>query len=382
MPRQTRAAKKIDDKRTRATRAATATTTTRPPAKKIRRTDKRLAPKPKEKRLNSKPEEKRLASKPTLTVVGAGRLGTALAVALERIGYHITALVARERSHARRASRLLSSRPPALDSSELEKIPDSDILIIATPDDRVTETAARLAAALRPDAGARVRRATATRHARKRVALHVSGALSSDSLAPLRARGFAVGSLHPLVSVSDAASGADGLRGAFYCVEGDAAAVRVARRVVRDLGGQSFSVNSTDKVLYHAAAVMAAGHLTALFDVATSMLARCGVKTEVARRALLTLSGSALHNLARAPSNARALTGPFARRDLDTIRKHLDALDVLEDDEAFNLYVMLGRRAIRMSARGAAKEDRKILDELQRALEKREAGVVVTSDDS
>lgn len=368
MPRQTRAAKKIDDKRTRPPRAATTTTKTHPPAKKVRRTEKRVASKPKAKRLNSKP---------TLTVVGAGRLGTALAVALERIGYNITAVVARERSHARRATRLLSSRPPALGSSELGKIPDSDILIIATPDDGVAEIAYRISAVRerpRPDHP----RASA----RKRVALHVSGALSSDSLAPLRARGFAVGSLHPLVSVSDAASGADGLRGAFYCVEGDAAAVRVARRVVRDLGGRAFSVNPSDKALYHAAAVVAAGHLTALFDVATSLLARCGVKANIARRALLTLSESALDNLARAPDNSRALTGPFARRDLDTIRKHLDALDATGDDEAFSLYVTLGRRALKMSARGVTNEDRKILYELQRALEKREAGVVVTRDDS
>jgi predicted short-subunit dehydrogenase-like oxidoreductase (DUF2520 family) len=368
MPRQSRAAKKIDDKLTRAPRAATTTTTTRPPAKKIRRTEKRVA---------SEPEAKRLNSKPTVALIGAGRLGTALAVALARIGYNITALVARERSHARRASRLLSSRPPALGSSDLGKIPDSDILIIATPDDRVAETAYRISAEIERRLPDRTRAS-----ARKRVALHVSGALASDSLAPLRARGFAVASLHPLVSVSDAASGADGLRGAFYCVEGDAAAVRVARRVVRDLGGRAFSVNPSDKVLYHAAAVMAAGHLTALFDVATSMLARCGVKTKIARRALLTLSESALDNLARAPSNARALTGPFARRDLDTIRKHLEALAATGDDGAFNLYVTLGRRAIKMSARGVTNEDRKILYELQHALEKREAGVVTARDDS
>jgi predicted short-subunit dehydrogenase-like oxidoreductase (DUF2520 family) len=374
MPRRSRAAKKIDDTRARPPRDAT---TTRPPAKKVRRKEKRVASKPKEKRDAATPKGKQVAPKPTLAVVGAGRLGTALAVALERRGYRVAALVARERSHARRASRLLSSTPPALGSSELGKIPDSAILIIATPDDRVAETAARLAAATRLAESAHARLSSPSRRAPQRVALHVSGALSSDALAPLRARGFAVGSLHPLVSVSDAASGADDLRGAFYCVEGDAAAERAARRVVRDLGGSAFSVSPRDKVLYHAAAVMAAGHLTALFDAATTLLARCGVREKIARRALLTLSASALENLARAPDNARALTGPFARRDLDTVRKHLAALGALEEGETFNLYVTLGRRAIRMSAHGAADEDRKILDELQRTLEKQTAGIVV-----
>jgi predicted short-subunit dehydrogenase-like oxidoreductase (DUF2520 family) len=364
MPRQSRAAKQIDDTRTRPPRASP---TTRPPAKKIRLKEKRAA---------SKPKEKQVASKPNVAIVGAGRVGTALAVALERCHYPIAALVARERPHARRAAHLLSSRPPALDSSELAKIPDSALLIIATPDDRVAETAARLAAALRRDASEHARRVTAARRAPQRVALHASGALSSDALAPLRARGFAVGSLHPLVSVSDAASGAEGLRGAFYCVEGDAGAVLIARRVVRSLGGHAFSVRPGDKVLYHAAAVMAAGHLVALFDVASTLLTRCGVEAKTARRALLTLSESALDNLTRAPVNARALTGPFARRDLDTVRKHLGALGALDEGETLNLYAMLGRRAIRMSARGVMGADRKILDELQRALEKREAVVV------
>ncbi|MCA1630853.1 MAG: hypothetical protein LC774_11050 [Acidobacteria bacterium] len=98
MPRRSRAAKKIDDSGARAKRDAAPA---RAPAKKIR---------PKEKRVASNPKEKPPAPKPTVAIVGAGRLGAALAVALERCGYRVNALVARERSHARRASRLLSPR--------------------------------------------------------------------------------------------------------------------------------------------------------------------------------------------------------------------------------------------------------------------------------
>ncbi|HVG29091.1 MAG TPA: Rossmann-like and DUF2520 domain-containing protein [Pyrinomonadaceae bacterium] len=362
MPRQTRAAKKIDDEGERAARAAT----THPPAEKVRRKEKRVASK-----------KKRVAPKSTVAVVGAGRVGTALAVALERCGYRVTALVARRRSHARRASRLLRNPPPALGSAELGDIPDSDILIIATPDDRVAETARRIGAERKSP-----RPVGPRAPARGRVALHVSGSLSSDALAPLRALGFAAGSLHPLVSVSDAAAGADDLRGAYYCVEGDAEAARVARRLVRDLGGHAFSVRPGDKALYHAAAVMAAGHLTALFDVATSLLARCGVGAKTARLALLTLSASALQNLARAPDNARALTGPFARRDLDTIRKHLDALGAARDGAALRLYATLGARSLGMTARGATDEDLSILRELERALEEFKTGADATGDDS
>lgn len=315
-------------------------------------------------------------SKPTVAIVGAGRVGTALALALERCGYRINALVARRRAHAKRSARLLDSRPLALSSDSLRQIPDSDIIIIATPDDQIGMTATRLAARTRTGTQTQTDAPTRTRDARKShsVALHVSGALSSDALAPLHARGFSVGTLHPLVSIASAASGAEDLRGAFYCVEGDTTAVRIARKIVRALGGQSFSVAARDKALYHAAAVTASGHAVALFDLATSLLACCGVQDRIARRALLTLSASAFKNLVRSTDNARAMTGPFARRDLATVRRHVVALDALGDDDALRLYLLLGRRALKMTHRGATDAERKMLSEIGRALLKLEGG--------
>ncbi|MCA1816311.1 MAG: DUF2520 domain-containing protein, partial [Acidobacteria bacterium] len=298
-----------------------------------------------------------------------------VAVALERRGYRITALVARTRAHARRAARLLAARPLALGADALDQLPASDLLIVAVPDDEIAPTAALLSARLRTGARARVG-----------VALHTSGALASDVLAPLRARGFSAGSLHPLVSVADAASGADALRGAFFCVEGEARAARAARRIVRDLGGRSFSVAAEDRALYHAAAVFAAGHAVALFDVATQLLARCGVRGKLARRALLPLAASALKNLARAPSNARALTGPFARRDLETVRRHIAALDARRLGAELRLYLLLGLRALSTASAGGdrAADAARIAAEIQRALAKLDenrAGIVDEDDD-
>src|SRR2546423_3481368 len=175
----------------------------------------------------------------TIAVVGAGRLGTALALALVNEGFHINALVAQHSAHARRAARLFNApRPRAFAAHELAALPPADLLLIATPDDEIAATAARLAEIARESndecaSGARTHTC---------VALHTSGALSSAVLAPLRARGFAVGSLHPLVSVSDARAGALTLRGAHFCIEGDTRAVRVARRLVRALAGHSFTI--------------------------------------------------------------------------------------------------------------------------------------------
>ncbi|MET0648844.1 MAG: DUF2520 domain-containing protein, partial [Pyrinomonadaceae bacterium] len=283
-------------------------------------------------------------------VVGAGRLGTALARALNACGYEVRALVSREAAHARRAAKRAGVETLALGAGELERLPAAGLLFITTPDDVVEETAGRLAA--RPALG-------------PCVALHASGALSSEVLAPLRARGRAVGSMHPLAAVSDAASGAESLRRAFYCVEGDARATRAARRVVRDLGGETFTINPGDKALYHAAAVLAAGHVVALFDVALDMLERCGLKERRAREVLLPLLRSVADNLAQ-HTPARALTGSFARADLETVRKHLRALAGLEDSDALAVYRLLGGRSLKLALDAGA--DPAAVEEVRRAL--------------
>ena len=108
-------------------------------------------------------------------------------------------------------------------------------------------------------------------------------------------------------------------------MEGDATAKRVARSIVRDLEGHSFHVPADSKPLYHAAAVMASGHVTALIALATEMLVQCGLDQKTARRVLLPLLESTVANLS-VSEPANALTGTFARGALVTVRRHLHAL--------------------------------------------------------
>ncbi|HEX5707178.1 MAG TPA: Rossmann-like and DUF2520 domain-containing protein [Pyrinomonadaceae bacterium] len=304
----------------------------------------------------------------TVNVVGAGRLGTALARALSSAGYDVRAVVNKTAGHARRAARLVASKPRALSASQLSLLPDADLVILSVPDDALPRVADELAASLaskeaslasvEKGKGKSSVKNEGRRPRRARVALHASGALSSDVLAPLRARGFAVGSMHPLASVSaDAEAGAESLRAAFYCVEGDAGALRAARRAVRDLGGRSFSIQASDKALYHAAAVVASGHTVALFDLAARTLALCGLSQRRARQVLLPLLASTLSNLSH-ETPPRALTGTFARADVETVRKHLAALRARRGDDteadALATYTLLGRHSLRLTAENGA----------------------------
>ena len=275
--------------------------------------------------------------KPTISIIGAGRLGTALALALATRGYPIRALAARRQSHARKSISLAGLPSPtlALGADQLEQLPPSDLVLITTPDDVIADIARNFAKLRR---GAR-HRATF---------LHTSGALSSAVLSPLAKAGFHTGSMHPLVSISLPKAGAGALHGAFYCVEGDSVALRFAKMIVRDLNGTAFTIKRESKALYHAAAVMASPHLVALFDLATELLAGCGLSRKAARQVLLPLLESTVNNLKASPPQ-KALTGTFARGDVATVKRHLEALSGNAHSEALRIYKVLGLRSLQLA---------------------------------
>ena len=275
------------------------------------------------------PDKKR-KEKPSLSIIGAGRLGTTLAVALNGRRYPVQSLVARDLKHARKAAALLDGKVQAYPAKKIGLLPQADLFLISTPDDQIASVAAQL---------------SRLNYDPKPTALHTSGALSSEVLSPLRAKGWSTGSVHPLISVSSAN---DSIEGAFWSVEGDRRAVRLAKTLVHDLGGTSFSIRTADKPLYHAAAVMTSGNVTALFDVALEMLVECGLTRKTARRILQPLLVSTVHNL-ETKDPAAALTGTFSRGDVETVKRHLAALKDHDLEAALKLYRLLGERSLKLS---------------------------------
>jgi predicted short-subunit dehydrogenase-like oxidoreductase (DUF2520 family) len=301
--------------------------------------------------------------KPSVVIIGPGRLGSALALALRASGYPILGFVSRRTDHARKAARLVNRseklvRPQPL--AEVAQMPSSDLVLITTPDDAIEETARRLAANERGASG----------KAGRRTVLHTSGALSSEVLAPLAESGFYTGSMHPLISVSEPLAGAKALHGAFFCLEGDKTALKLARKIVADLSGTSFSIRPEDKALYHAAAVMASPHLVALLDLAIEMLVACGLSQKSAREVLLPLLESTVDNL-KVKDPRRALTGTFVRGDLATVKRHLSVLSRKEFAEALEVYKLLGLHSIRLASRNGL--DETLLKQIRQVLESEDA---------
>jgi predicted short-subunit dehydrogenase-like oxidoreductase (DUF2520 family) len=267
----------------------------------------------------------------TVSIVGVGRVGGALALALAEKGYQVENLVARDTEGAARIAELTGCAPKLLAEAEFSGI-FSDIVLITTQDTGIVDVSKGLAAALR----------------HRPLVFHTSGSLSSEILGDLEAVGCTTGSIHPLVSISDAEMGAGRFAGAYFCIEGDAAAQ--AQEIVAALGGKPFTIETRFKTLYHAAAVTAAGHLTALLDASFEIMTKCGLKAGEAKDILLPLVRSTVENL-DVQNPAEALTGTFARADSATFERHLEALRSNVSGDILEIYLQLGLRSLHLAER-------------------------------
>lgn len=256
-----------------------------------------------------------------MAVVGAGRVGSALARALARAGWPVVAVACRTAASARRAARFTGA--PAMEAGDAAAL--GRLVLVAVPDDQVAVAA----------------REIAPRVQRGAVVAHTSGVLSSDALAPVRRRGARAASLHPLMTMPSPSAGAAALPGTHFFHEGDRGTGPVLRAMAKALGGIPVSVSRRGKALYHAGAVLACNDLVALLDAAFGLFGLAGVPAPRARAALAPLVRRTVENvLALGP--ARALTGPVARGDAGTVARHLAALR----GRPREIYLSLGRATL------------------------------------
>jgi predicted short-subunit dehydrogenase-like oxidoreductase (DUF2520 family) len=268
----------------------------------------------------------------TLAIVGAGRVGRALGRRLRELGWKIGAVVTRNESSARRAVRFIGAGTPLPSISR--RIVQSTCILIATPDSAIASVAEELA---------RVGGEELKGH----VILHTSGALDSNVLRAVRAQGAAVGSMHPLQTFSGVT--VPPLEGKVFAIEGDAQAVRKARKIARAVGGSPSPIEAPNKLLYHAAGALAAGHTLVVVESAIQLLMALGTKRSEAMRALLPMTKQVLQNYERLGMKA-AWTGPLARGDYEVVAKHLAALQNYSP-EYCKAYDALNRLAERIMPR-------------------------------
>ena len=293
---------------------------------------------------------------PIVAIVGAGRVGRLLGRRLRERGWRIGPVVTRSIRSARLARRYIGAGTPQASLSE--DILASQLILIATPDRLIGETAAALAKIRGANRSRGTRQTDGAKRAgskewQGKVVLHTSGALGSEVLAPLGFHGAHIGSLHPLQTFSGQT--APSLAGCACAIEGSAAALRMARRVCRDLGCVPVVLPRRHKSAYHAAAALAAGHVLAVMEAAVRMLVAVGFTRKRAVHALLPLTRHTLANYERLGPRG-AWTGPLSRDDFGVVEQHLRALQRFPR-EYREAYAALSRLGVNVLAgRGSSKK--------------------------
>jgi len=267
-----------------------------------------------------------MSEKPSLAIVGPGRLGTALALELRRPGYSISEIVSRDTVASKRKARELARKVDAQSSTSDSAHLDADLVWFCVPDREIAAASQQLA--------------TATVW-KKKIAFHSSGALASDELKALRRRGASVASVHPLMTF--VSGSIPSLRGVPFAVEGDAAAVRAARRIVRNLGGEAFTIRKQHKAAYHAWGAFTSPLLVATLVTGERLARAAGLSAVEARKKMLPIVRQTITNY-ETLGPAGAFSGPIVRGDAEIVRKHLKVLKKVP--QARHVYMALARAAL------------------------------------
>jgi predicted short-subunit dehydrogenase-like oxidoreductase (DUF2520 family) len=244
--------------------------------------------------------------RPSISIVGAGRLGTALAKRLSEAGYTVKTLTRK--------------------SVPITQF-DAQVLWFCVPDQEIVHVAETFSQF----------------KWRGKYAFHSSGVLSSDALASLRDAGGCVASVHPLMTFVKGS--VPNLTGVPFAMEGDVSAVRVAKGMVRNLGGQAVTIKKRDKVAYHAFATMICPLLISLLAASEKAAAHAGISAADSRPRMLPIIRQTLHNYEKL-GPAAAFSGPIVRGDVATVRAHLKALSKVP--AAKNVYAALARVALEL----------------------------------
>ena len=256
--------------------------------------------------------------------IGAGTVGNALANRLSACGYSVSAVASRTFASAQKLAQAASGCQ-AMNS--FQDLADAvDMVFITTPDGAIGQVASQVKWRL----GQSV--------------VHCSGADSAEVLEPARAMGAQVAAFHPLQTFASVEQAISNIPGSTFAVEAEEPLRSILKEMASRLEGYSIDLKASDKVLYHASAVIACNYLVTLVKLSTDLWQTFNVTRQDAVRALMPLLKGTLNNLEHV-GIPNCLTGPIARGDVGTVQKHLAALD-MSAPEIATIYRELGLETI------------------------------------
>lgn len=263
-----------------------------------------------------------------MTVVGAGSVGSVLSLMLKRRGHSIVSVVSKTRKSAQVLAARVRCRTAGDDVSLVS--PATTFLLITTPEHAVEQTALSIASLDLP-------------FGRMAVA-HTSGALSSDVLAPLAARGARTFSFHPIqtfpvsghLSISLAS-----MNGVWYGFEGPKTSRAFARALAGILRGKFLEIPKEKKILYHLACVFASNYPVVLLGAVDRLAQQVSGGDLTPFQKLFESSGQNAFQMGA----SKALTGPLSRGSVGIVHSHMAELGSKEP-ELLGMYSALGLFAL------------------------------------
>jgi predicted short-subunit dehydrogenase-like oxidoreductase (DUF2520 family) len=240
-------------------------------------------------------------------IIGAGKVGTALAVLLNRRGYLVSGVFSRSAASAEKLAAAVKGCRVAASSQQIADA--GGLIFITTPDSAISNVVSQI------------------KWPKGCIVVHCSGADSTDILEPARKSGALVGCFHPLQTFAGVKEAIENMPGTTFALEAAEPLLATLKQMAQDLGGESITLSAKDKAAYHAAAVFACNYLVTLVKMSTDLWKtfQTPVPTAEAAKALLPLLRGTLHNI-ETIGIPNCLTGPIARGDTGTIGKHLDEL--------------------------------------------------------
>jgi predicted short-subunit dehydrogenase-like oxidoreductase (DUF2520 family) len=267
----------------------------------------------------------------SVSIIGAGRVGTAIAVSLRDGGLTIENVVSRKKEDAEWLARRVGAS--GFDTTLPTAVGKSDVLFITTPDREI----ARVARDLTP-------------HLEKRsLVAHVSGTYPSEILRPVEEQGASILAMHPCQAFADKATAPEQLPGSYFCLEGKKDAIARGRTLAETMRCPSFVLPASEKALYHVACTVASNYLVVLAERASSVLEETGIEPEEALRILLPLVRGTLKNIERLGA-APSLTGPIERGDATTVAEQVATVNDRISDLKI-LFTTLGREAVQLAVK-------------------------------
>jgi predicted short-subunit dehydrogenase-like oxidoreductase (DUF2520 family) len=249
---------------------------------------------------------------PKVSVIGAGIVGSTIAIALFEKGYSIASIIDRIGGSAIGLARSVKCKKASTQITDIA--PNSNIILIAVSDDAIETVALQLSK-------------VKINNFKKLLVIHCSGVYSADILQPIRKKCAATASMHPIQTFPTSQRGGkllSKLKGIYYGIDGDPEAIQMVEKIVQELGGKSVVIQKELKPLYHIACVFASNYMTMFLNAVNDLARTLNLKaswTEVFGPLMTTT----MENVVResAPS---ALTGPIVRNDISTIELHLKTL--------------------------------------------------------